>query len=348
MTYAVVIALNGNIGEVQIPSKTSDVLDWIRKKYKSPNIQFQGKLQDPNNDSRWLSIFASNTEDEENSHMLPAPFDEDTYTSPIVVLASSNDNQDAYDLSISAYKDIKADDYEALYQEWTFAVEEDEDDVPDEVDEVEEEIDEVDDGTTTVEEEEESAPVYAPRTARTVIAKSRDVFIECPIRDRVVSLFKKLFESEEMSREFEDYVLKNTADQCLKDGIDVDWANRIFWNNYRNRAITLYENLRGSASYVQNNENLLEKIKSGELSLKDVAEMSPMDLCPSKWKEEIERIIEKEKKLYAGEKNASIIMWCSRCKKKSKCDYYQLQTRSADEPMTTFVTCLECDRRWKF
>jgi transcription elongation factor S-II len=25
-----------------------------------------------------------------------------------------------------------------------------------------------------------------------------------------------------------------------------------------------------------------------------------------------------------------------------------MQTRSADEPMTTFVTCLECDKRWKF
>ena len=39
---------------------------------------------------------------------------------------------------------------------------------------------------------------------------------------------------------------------------------------------------------------------------------------------------------------------CSRCKKKSKCSYYQMQTRSADEPMTTFVTCLECDKQWKF
>ena len=27
--------------------------------------------------------------------------------------------------------------------------------------------------------------------------------------------------------------------------------------------------------------------------------------------------------------------------------YIQLQTRSADEPMTTFVLCLECGNRWK-
>ena len=37
---------------------------------------------------------------------------------------------------------------------------------------------------------------------------------------------------------------------------------------------------------------------------------------------------------------------CGKCKSK-KCTYYQLQTRSADEPMTTFVTCLNCGKRWK-
>ena len=37
---------------------------------------------------------------------------------------------------------------------------------------------------------------------------------------------------------------------------------------------------------------------------------------------------------------------CSRCHKR-ECTYYQLQTRSADEPMTTFVTCLNCGKRWR-
>ena len=38
---------------------------------------------------------------------------------------------------------------------------------------------------------------------------------------------------------------------------------------------------------------------------------------------------------------------CGRCGKR-RCKYYQLQTRSADEPMTTFVTCVACGNRWKF
>ena len=37
---------------------------------------------------------------------------------------------------------------------------------------------------------------------------------------------------------------------------------------------------------------------------------------------------------------------CKRCKSK-KCTYYEMQTRSADEPVTVFITCLDCDKKWK-
>jgi transcription elongation factor S-II len=90
------------------------------------------------------------------------------------------------------------------------------------------------------------------------------------------------------------------------------------------------------------------KLNSGEIAPQDFAELSAVDLCPKRWKARIEAQIEKDKHLYSNTGAASIYFYCSGCKKKSKCDYYQLQTRSADEPMTTFVTCLECDRRWKF
>ncbi|CAB1414138.1 unnamed protein product [Pleuronectes platessa] len=38
---------------------------------------------------------------------------------------------------------------------------------------------------------------------------------------------------------------------------------------------------------------------------------------------------------------------CGKCKGKC-CTYTQVQTRSADEPMTTFVFCNDCGNRWKF
>lgn len=37
---------------------------------------------------------------------------------------------------------------------------------------------------------------------------------------------------------------------------------------------------------------------------------------------------------------------CRKCKKR-KTTYYSVQTRSADEPMTNFITCLSCGNRWK-
>ncbi|KAH8986656.1 hypothetical protein EDB86DRAFT_2855432 [Lactarius hatsudake] len=38
---------------------------------------------------------------------------------------------------------------------------------------------------------------------------------------------------------------------------------------------------------------------------------------------------------------------CSRCKQR-KCRYRQVQTRSTDAPMPIFVTCINCDHKWKF
>jgi len=344
-THGVHIALTGVITEFQIPAKTKDVLEWMRKKYKNSGLQFQGKLQDPSNETRMLNVFASMDEDDENmnSHMLPSPFDEEVYNSSILILATQNDENDSYVPNVASYVSLKSHEYETLYQEWTFAV-----------DDEEEEHEEVDDDTEAEEvvyEEVEEEVVVPGRQTTTRIAsqvKTRDVFVECAIREKVLENFTNLLESREKASELETHMLQNIVDIAKKEGYEVDWSNRTFWNMYRTKAISLYENLRGKQSYVQNNEDLLTKIKNNEITLKFVAEMGPIDMCPSRWKESIEKIIETEKKLYSTQKSASIFMWCSSCKKKSKCDYYQMQTRSADEPMTTFVNCLECGKKWKF
>jgi DNA-directed RNA polymerase subunit M/transcription elongation factor TFIIS len=48
----------------------------------------------------------------------------------------------------------------------------------------------------------------------------------------------------------------------------------------------------------------------------------------------------------AKEEDYEGLFKCGKCKSK-KTTYYQMQTRSADEPMTTYVTCKDCGNRWK-
>ena len=347
MTFGVSIAPNGAVADISIPAKTADVLDWIRKKYKTTHIQFQGKIQDPLKESQWLAVFAETCEDQDsaNSHMLPSPFDEEMYSGNIIILATESDDQDEYDPHISSYTNLKTADYNALYQEWTFADnaedEEGEGIIPDEdADDDEEDVGD--------DEEEEEDVVRELVHARPVHSRSKNVFVDSPIRDKVVENFTEMLGNEELAKTLEDSVLHVISDQALKEGIEVDWGNRVFWSMYRNRAISIYENVVGEKGYVQNTEGWLHKLVSGDITPRLFAEMTAVDMFPKRWKASIERIIEKEKILYTDKATASIFLWCSRCKKKAKCVYYQLQTRSADEPMTTFVTCLECDRRWKF
>ena len=278
--------------------------------------------------------------------MLPSPFNEETYEGPIVVLASENDNQDDYDKSINSYINLKSSEYESLYSEWTFDVQEEEDD-EEEINEEEDEEEDVIVEDEIVEDEPEVVIKSIVHTVHPVKIETKNVFVNCAIRDKVIENFTELL-GENEAKIFEEHLLHHVKDTSIKEAIDVDWGNRVFWNMYRNKAISLYENLKGKESYVNNGENWLQKLKNQDVNYKDFVEMTAMHLCPARWKESIETTIEKQKKLYSKSDGGAITMWCSGCKKKSKCDYYQMQTRSADEPMTTFFTCLECDKRWKF
>ena len=346
MVAGVSISISGSISEVAIPPKTTDVLEWIRKKYKNQGIQFQGKIGDPLKDTNWLSVFACPSDEDENinQHALPAPFNEENYTGPIVILCSESEDQDEYDAPASAYVNLKPDHYETLYQEWTFA--DDEEDVDDAFEDEGEEIELEVIGEEDEEDEGGAArPMYV---SKPIQVRSENVFVECAIREKVTENFNEILDDKELAQQLEESLLHVISDQAIKENMDINWSNRVFWNMYCSRAISLYENLKGMSSYVNNEENWMDRLKNGEISVRAFAEMSSVDLCPVRWKAAIEKIIDSEKRLYSKNESASIFMWCSACKKKTKCDYYQMQTRSADEPMTTFVNCLECDKKWKF
>ncbi|KAF8237239.1 transcription elongation factor [Tricholoma matsutake] len=114
---------------------------------------------------------------------------------------------------------------------------------------------------------------------------------------------------------------------------------------YKAKIRSLFVNLKD-----KNNPALRESIVSGELSVEIFSKMTSADMASQERKAADQKIKEENfhKSLAAEEQQAETDAFqCSRCKQR-KCRYRQAQTRSADEPMTTFVTCVNCNNRWKF
>jgi DNA-directed RNA polymerase subunit M/transcription elongation factor TFIIS len=317
MVLATLISISGTLSEVSIPAKTVDVLEWLRKKLKQPTLQFQGKCVHEEHSFAFFAVPSEIEDEQTNQHMLPPPFNDDSFQGSIAVLKSANPNPDDYDRQASKYVDLKTVEYDEFYATCTF----DEEDDEEEQGEYEE-----DDGLGDPQQEEPEDPVDATVRPHVTVhmLHASNVFIDHPLRD----LVRSKFESEEI----EHAILTRSVSDAQKWFIDIDWTNSVFVDMYRSRAVSLYRY-----------RDLAKNMTATEF-----VDSTAVDLNPKRWTSIIEALIEKEKAMYSKKSTASIFMYCSSCKIKTKCDYYQLQTRSADEPMTTFVTCLECDKRWKF
>lgn len=114
---------------------------------------------------------------------------------------------------------------------------------------------------------------------------------------------------------------------------------------YKEKIRSLYQNLKNKS-----NPFLRQKLLSGKITPDRFVTMTHEEM-KSKERREEEKKIEKDnldKAMVAQEeKSVSTALECGKCHKK-RVSYTQAQTRSADEPMTTFCECLECGNRWKF
>jgi DNA-directed RNA polymerase subunit M/transcription elongation factor TFIIS len=351
MVVATTIQTNGSLHEVNIPVKCVDVLAWLRTKLKQPGLQYQGKIADKDS---WVSVFAecgSDSDDNINQHVLGGNFQEEIFIGSIAVMLSKGSNEDNYDKPSSSYLNLKPSEYETLYSGWTFEEEQDDEDGEDGESTPNEDIEEneeSDDEIPELEDEvDEDAPIPLKKTRVKTAPIIHDITMDTPHRETIRKRFEEIGLSPELTKELEAALLERSIRECVDLVVEVGWANPIFCNHYRGRCLQIFENTN-PGSYVKNPTNWLEKLQKGEVLPAQFAEMSNVDLHVGRWKEQIEKQIEKDKHMYSNKGCASIYLYCSVCKKKSRCDYYQMQTRSADEPMTTFVTCLECDKRWKF
>ena len=166
------------------------------------------------------------------------------------------------------------------------------------------------------------------------------------VREKVSQRFSKTLESDELGKKLEVVLWNHTLRTCQRDKIPMEWTAELnldtFRERYTQKALALdLHNLR-------KNELLRTNLQNGSLGLKKFVAMTPWEMNPEFWAPIFERVAFKalRKQTTHDVENAPDGAFTCRCGSK-KTTYYQLQTRASDEPMTTFIQCLSCSKRWK-
>lgn len=171
-----------------------------------------------------------------------------------------------------------------------------------------------------------------------------DYSIENPdvFRKNIIDKINHFVNNEKKSINIEKSIYNYTIKESKTRRVVQKWDNRYFAMIYIDKFKSLWLNFTNPK-----NKQFLENIKSGVIQSKDVAFMTHYEIFPSKWKYLIEtKSLRDKNKFEVDKRGATSEFKCRKCGKR-ECSYYQLQTRSADEPMTTYVTCLNCGNNWK-
>lgn len=144
------------------------------------------------------------------------------------------------------------------------------------------------------------------------------------------------------------YRSRVSIEEVLTHAVEIEAAAHKTYGSesqeYKSKLRSLFTSLKR-----KDNQALGVRVLSGEITAAQFVVMSDKELAS-----EEQRAIEaklraenmKNAQVPKAEKSVSSALKCGKCGQK-KVSYSQAQTRSADEPMTTFCECLVCGNRWK-
>lgn len=151
-------------------------------------------------------------------------------------------------------------------------------------------------------------------------------------------VFAQHFTVEKIRRLLQTPFNQWTTDEriCMFTSLKKILSGRKAWILYRQRVRSLTFNLLQSPEVAQ-------RWADGECTVKWLVGASSRELWPARW------VTKRNRQLGEAveESHTTTEFYCPKCGQR-KCTYFQKQTRSADEPMTTFVQCTVCPNRWKF
>jgi hypothetical protein len=164
--------------------------------------------------------------------------------------------------------------------------------------------------------------------------------IENPEQFRI-NIREKLDEklkNKKNSVNLEKGIFNYTLNEAKTRKIVKKWDNPYFVKIYVVHLRSIMTNL---------NEDIIQNINNGTIKSHTIAFMNHQELLPKKWDTLITAKSKRDmNKFETNIEAATDTFTCKKCKSK-KCTYMSVQTRSADEPMTIFVTCLDCGGRFK-
>jgi len=166
--------------------------------------------------------------------------------------------------------------------------------------------------------------------------------MENPTRQFVIERLSHLLElplDDVICINLEKNILNHSISRCD----DAAWENYKFTNIYKHKFLQLQYNIKNSPELKR---DILRKV----FKTKEIIDMKPEQLWfDGPHAKTIEEKIHKDLRkdfLKKEIQDQDGIFKCDRCKS-MKTTYYQMQTRSADEPMTVFVSCVSCGKNWK-
>ena len=164
--------------------------------------------------------------------------------------------------------------------------------------------------------------------------------------DKTIQKLNLIIKDKELCENIEKSIYNYASEQCKLKSIEPDMNNKLFLRIYVNKLISIYNNLDKN-SYIKN-EDFYDEVVSGKINIEEIAFLSPQEINKKHWKKYIDKQTAVDEFLYSRSAGIRTTDYkCGRCKE-FNCSYYQMQVRCSDEPMTTFVNCMNCGNSWSY
>ena len=349
----IVLSLKGEVRKVnlQYENLTFETLKKHFKKKENPELICHYEYDENN---IFIIGYKKGKKGNENKTELPDPYMSSLFYGDAIVLVSLSHKWD--------------DPIPFTVEQWNaFCNYEDEDEMFEEDDMKEDDMkdddmkdddmkdDDIKDDESEVMEEEEVKPVKKRRNAGYKVdpnSLKEEISIDSEPESNTLRMlciknmkFLESHFSNDDIRLLEKSIYEAAYNYSQKNYVARSWKSPMFIEIYRQIIRSIVSNIHPESPV--KNPRLLTRVIEGEFKLHDIPSMTSYEMFPEKWFELKDKLLQREQKILEGNKSRATDQFkCRRCHKR-ECTYYELQTRSGDEPMTIFITCLNCGKEWR-